>query len=175
MNTKKRRIVTPALALLFGLVAGQTSTPVQAAAVSEFATTGVLSAPVGFDLAPLPELVPGPYVATLTDLEFPAPFDLLAMGVSSGDGLEGLVFLNGGGPASASFTFDAVSGSEYFLGVVGVPGTFNPGAGLPSIQLGSYSVSISAVPIPAAVLLMGSALLGLVLLVRRQEPGPLPA
>lgn len=138
-----------------------------AAAVTEFETSGFFSGPLDFSVQKLPEFVPGAYRASLIDLQFPAPFDAIAMGISSDQGLLGIVALNDG-MTSGSFAFDVLPDTEYFLGIIGFPGTFAPGPGLPEVQLGSFSASVSAVPIPAAIVMMGSALFGLVVVMRRR-------
>lgn len=101
----------------------------------------------------------GAYQATLTDFGFPAAFDVLIMSVSTAT--EAKVQLLGPG----SDVFDAVSGTTYFVNVAGVPSTTGPFAGL---DLGQFGAAVTAVPVPPAVWLLGSALLGL-LTVRRNS------
>ena len=100
----------------------------------------------------------GNYKATLTDFEFPVP--MIAAGMNVTTATESLGSLL----APGSFTFDAVPG-EYFVSFFGF-------AGAPPPSLGQYGIEISqiaAVPVPAAVWLFGSGLLGLIGIARRKK------
>ena len=140
--------------------------------VTEFTTSGILpDAGSPASVYALPSFMPGTYVAQLTDLQFPASFEWLRMGISkAGFGLVDSVILTGGA-ATGGFTFDVLPNADYFLGIVGVAGVYAPVAGLPEIRLSSYAANISLVPIPAAALLMSSALVGLVVVARRRRSG----
>ena len=95
-----------------------------------------------------------PYRATLTDFEFPEPMDQSGMAVTTATELLGS--LN----APGSFTFDATPG-EYFVSFFGEAGA--------STSYGMYGIEISQVPVPAAVWLFGSGLIGLVGMMRRRK------
>ena len=95
----------------------------------------------------------GTYIATLTDFEFPEPMDQSGMAVTTATELLGS--LN----APGSFTFDATPG-EYFVSFFGEAGA--------STSYVMYGIEISQVPLPAAVWLFGSGLLGLIGIARRK-------
>jgi len=63
--------------------------------------------------------------------------------------------------APGSFTFDAAPG-KYFVSFFGFADTSAP-------QLGQYGIEISQIPIPAAVWLFASGLLGLITISRREK------
>jgi hypothetical protein len=94
-----------------------------------------------------------PYMAILTDFEFPEPMAQSGMAVTTATELLGS--LN----APGSFTFDATPG-EYFVSFFGEAGA--------STSYGMYGIEISQVPLPAAVWLFGSGLLGLIGIARRK-------
>ena len=97
----------------------------------------------------------GSYMATLTDFEFLAPMELTGMNVTTATESLGSLAKPG------SFTFDAEPGEYYvsFFGLAGKPP-------YPS----QYGIEISqvVVPVPAAVWLFGSGLLGLIGVARRK-------
>jgi len=102
----------------------------------------------------------GSYMATLTDFEFPEPMIESGMSVVSATKLLGSL------KAPGSFNFDAMPG-KYFV-------TFYGFADVSAPQLGQYgieisSVEISQVPVPAALWLFGSGLIGLVGVMRRNN------
>ena len=101
----------------------------------------------------------GSYMATLTDFEFPVPMIATGMSVTT------TTDLLGGLLAPGSFNFDATPGN-YFVSFFGFADMSVP-------QLGQYGIEISqvpaAVPVPAAVWLFGSGLLGLVGMTRRKK------
>jgi hypothetical protein len=97
----------------------------------------------------------GIYKATLTDFEFPVPMIATGMSVTTAtDSLGSLL-------APGSFNFDATPG-DYFVSFFGF-------ADLSAPQLGQYGIEISQVPVPAAVWLFGSGLIGLVGVARRRK------
>jgi len=96
----------------------------------------------------------GTYIAILTDFEFPEPMDQSGMAVTTATELLGS--LN----APGSFTFDATPG-EYFVSFFGEAGA--------STSYGMYGIEISQVPVPAAVWLFGSGLIGFVGVARRRK------
>ena len=97
----------------------------------------------------------GSYKATLTDFEFPIPMLATGMSVTTATDLLGSLL------APGSFNFDATPG-KYFVSFFGFADTSAP-------QLGNYGIEISQIPIPAAVWLFGSGLLGLCLISRRNK------
>ena len=97
----------------------------------------------------------GSYKATLTDFEFPEPMISAGMSVVTATELLGSLL------APGSFTFDAMPGN-YFVTFYGFADTSAP-------QLGQYGIEISQVPVPAAVWLFGSGLIGLVGVARRRK------
>lgn len=97
----------------------------------------------------------GTYVATLTDFEFSAPMTATGMSVTTAtDSLGSLL-------APGSFNFEATPG-DYFVSFFGFADVFLP-------QLGQYGIEVSQIPVPAAVWLFGSGLLGLVGIARRRK------
>lgn len=101
---------------------------------------------------------PPTYKATLTDLSYSLglpDFQKLSMSITKGS----LVLGNTIGPGS--FFFDVVLGESYFLNIFGI-------AGLPD-NLGLFNATIEAVPIPPAFMLLGSGIIGLVVLRRRRR------
>ena len=94
-----------------------------------------------------------PYMAILTDFEFPEPMAQSGMAVTTATELLGS--LN----APGSFNFDATPG-DYFVSFFGEAGA--------STSYGMYGIEISQVPLPAAVWLLGSGLIALVGVGRRR-------
>ncbi|RPJ07361.1 MAG: hypothetical protein EHM37_18060 [Deltaproteobacteria bacterium] len=104
------------------------------------------------------DVSPTLYKATLTDLSFTLglpDFQKLSLSVNKGSTVLGYTI----GPGS--FFFDVVLGESYFLNIFAK-------AGIPD-DFGLLNVKIEAVPVPPAVLLLGSGLLGLVMMRRRSR------
>ena len=101
----------------------------------------------------------GSYLATLTDFEFTAPMTDTGMNVTTATDLLGSLL------APGSFNFDATPGN-YFVSFFGFADLSGP-------QIGQYGIEISqassAVPVPAAIWLFGSGLIGLVGMTRRRK------
>ena len=97
----------------------------------------------------------GSYKATLTDFEFPMPMVATGMSVTTATDLLGSLL------APGSFNFDAAPGS-HFVSFFGFADTTAP-------QLGQFGIEISQVPVPAAVWLFASGLLGLITISRREK------
>jgi hypothetical protein len=98
------------------------------------------------------------YSVTLTDFEFPAAFNYLGVAVTtSTDMVVSLV-----GPGTT--TFAAEMGTTYFANVLGaaadLPGSDLPGSGL-------FGIRIATVPLPSALYLLGTGILALAALKRR--------
>jgi hypothetical protein len=102
----------------------------------------------------------GSYLATLTDFEFPTPLEETGMSITTATEMLGNLV------APGSFTFEATPG-EYFLSFFGFADTTSP------TMLGQYGIEVSMtempeIPVPAAVWLFGSGLIGLVGVARRK-------
>ena len=98
----------------------------------------------------------GNYRATLTDFAFPVAMMDSGMSVTTTtDSLGSLM-------APGSFTFNATAGN-YFVSVYGAADTLAP------LELGLYGIEISQVPVPAAIWLFASGLLGLVGIAKRKK------
>jgi hypothetical protein len=97
----------------------------------------------------------GLFKATLTDFEFLAPFDVLALAILKGKEIVGDPLLGSG-----MFKFLADPGS-FTANVLGVAGNE------PDLSL--FRVQVSSVPIPAPALLFASGLIALIALRRRRS------
>ncbi len=98
----------------------------------------------------------GSYMATLTNFDFPAVMIDTGMNVFTATHMLGRTLVAG------SFTFDATPGM-YSVGFFGIA---DPETGS---QLGQYGMQISQIPVPAAVRLFGSGLLGLAVISRYKK------
>lgn len=103
----------------------------------------------------------GSYLATLTDFEFPTPLEETGMSITTTTEMLGNLV------APGSFTFEATPG-EYFISFFGFADTTS------STMLGQYGIDVSMteipeIPVPAAVWLFGSGLIGLVGIARRKQ------
>jgi len=101
---------------------------------------------------------PYTYQATLADLSV-APwfgFDFLFLQVSTSTKIAGSI----GSPGS--FTFIAEPGKTYFASVFG--NAINTGA-----NTGYFGVEIKTIPIPATLMLLGSSLVGMMVIRRKQQ------
>ena len=129
--------------------------PHYAGASTVFETTGWIVGTEGLNYEFVADTAPYTYRATLSDLsENPSfGFEYLFLSITtSTDTVDSIV-----GPGS--FTFAAIPGETYFANIFGTGGG-TVGAGL-------FGVEVTAVPIPPSLILLGSSLLGLVLLRRR--------
>jgi hypothetical protein len=97
----------------------------------------------------------GHFKATLTDLEFLVPFEVLALAILKGKEIIGDPVLGSG-----MFKFQADPGI-YSANVLGVAGEE------PDLSL--FRIQVSTVPIPAPALLFASGLIALVALRRRRS------
>lgn len=100
----------------------------------------------------------GTYIATLTDFEFPLAMISTGMSVTTATDLKGSLM------APGSFLFEATQGEAYFVSFFGFADTTTS---LP--PLGQYGIEISQVPVPSAVWLFGTGLIGFVGLSRRKK------
>jgi hypothetical protein len=96
----------------------------------------------------------GTYEVKLVDFEFPTPFDILTLGIVQD--LEPL----GIGFGTGSFTFDVLTPGMLKAHLAAVPGAGG---------IGTYAFEIKAIPLPPAVFLFLSGLIGLLLVHRRPD------
>ncbi len=122
-----------------------------------FETTGWIIGKEGLVYQFVADKTPLTYKATITDLSISPAFGLEDLFLSVSSSTEVLGFRFGEG----SFTFDVDFGATYFANV------FANGAG--DQEAGNFGLKIEAVPIPAAVFLLGSGLLGLIVIRRRRS------
>ena len=101
----------------------------------------------------------GSYMATLTNFNFPAFMIDTGMDVVTATQFLGSTL------GAGSFTFDATPG----IYSVGFFGTADPSTLSNPSNLGMYGMQISQIPIPAAVWLFASGLLGLVVVSRNKK------
>jgi hypothetical protein len=129
--------------------------PFYAGASTVFETTGWILDTDALTYNFVADTAPYTYRATLADLS-EAPyfgFDFLYLSITTAtDTVDSIV-----GPGS--FTFPAVPGETYFANVFGDAGG--------DMQAGLFGLEIKAVPIPPSLILLGSSVLGLVLIRRR--------
>ena len=133
------------------------SSPHYAGASTVFETTGWIQETTGLTFDFVADTAPFTYSATLSDLsETPFfGFDFLYLSITTAtDTVDSIV-----GPGS--FTFAAIPGETYFANIFGTGGG-TVGAGL-------FGLEIAAVPIPPALWLFGSGLLGLIGISRRKK------
>ena len=134
-----------AVAVALGAVANANAQIVPVLEVTDTLSASTLSASHLFNIS-----TPGSYIATLIDNEIFTPFVELGLGVAKTGGATLGSILSPG-----SFTFDATSTGSFTAIVGGVVG-----AG--PIPVGTYSVSIAAVPEAEtwAMMLVGMGLIG---------------
>ena len=131
--------------------------PLSAGATTVYETTGWLTGAEGMGLVFefTADVAPYTYVATLTDLsEDPFfAFEFLFLSITTAtDTVDSIV-----GPGS--FSFVAIPDETYFANIFGIGGG-TVGAGL-------FGLQVTAVPIPSALVLLGSGIFALVALKRR--------
>ena len=131
------------------------SSPHYADASTVFETTGWIQETTGLTFDFVADTAPFTYTATLSDLsETPIfGFDFLYLSITTSTGIVDSIV----GPGT--FSFLATPGETYFANVFGTGGG-TVGAGL-------FGLEVTAVPIPPSLILLGSSILGLVLLRRR--------
>ena len=129
--------------------------PHYAGASTVFETTGWIQETIGLNFDFVADTAPYTYRATLSDLsEDPLfGFDFLYLSITTATGTVDSIV----GPGS--FPFAAIPGETYFANIFGTGGG-TVGAGL-------FGLEVTAVPIPPSLILLGSSVLGLVLLRRR--------
>ena len=104
------------------------------------------------------DIAPFTYKATITDLSVAPAFGLEDLFLSISTSTEVIDYIFGEG----SILFPVVEGATYFANV------FATGGG--DLEAGNYGLKIEAVPIPAALLLLGSGLSCLIAIRRRYSP-----
>ena len=131
------------------------SIPQFAGASTVFETTGWITGTEGVTFAFEADTAPYTYKATLSDLsEDPFfGFDFLFLSITTAtDTVDSIV-------SPGSFSFDATPGETYFANIFGTGGG--------AVGAGLFGLEITAVPVPPAVLLLGSGLLALFALKRK--------
>jgi hypothetical protein len=98
------------------------------------------------------------YQAVLTDFADPVPFLFLSLSITKGGTKIGSLT-----SPDTTLTFDVEKGASYFANVLGVPGQI-PGT---DQSAGLFNLKITAVPVPSALLLLGTGLVGLIAIRRR--------
>ena len=131
------------------------STPQFAGASTVFETTGFIIGTEGVTFDFEADTAPFTYRATLSDLS-EAPifgFDYLYLSLTtSTDTVDSIT-----GPGN--FTFEATPGKTYFANIFGIGGG--------DVDAGLFGIEITAVPVPPALLLLGSGLFALFALRKR--------
>lgn len=159
MNHLLRRVFS-GLTVCAWLLLGA-SGPASASTTPIFEYVDTIFGPADAESTPFTIAAPGTYMAKLTDLTFfpGASFGTVALGISTSSQLFGSTFLvSPSANDSAWFTFTATPG-KYFSNVLAT-----------CAGLCTYGVEITAVvPVPPAVLLFGSGLIGMVMVGRRRS------
>lgn len=131
--------------------------PLHAGAATVFETTGWIIGSEGLVYEFTADIEPLTYQATITDLSVEPAFGLtnLFLSIATSTGVIDFRFGEG------SFVFPVIEGNTYFANV------FGKGGG--DLEAGNFGLKIEAVPIPPGLILLGSSVLGLVLLRRRKR------
>jgi len=129
--------------------------PHYAGASTVFETTGWITESTGISFDFVADTAPFKYRATLSDLSVDPFFGFEFLYLSITTSTETVDSIVGPG----SFTFAATSGETYFANIFGTGGG--------TIGAGLFGINITAVPIPPSLILLGSSILGLILLRRR--------
>jgi len=147
-------------AFLAGMVVVLLVIPTYSAASNVVDVTQFIFGPVGGENIPFQATEePLTYKAVLTDFEFAVPFQFISLSITRGGAM--IDSLTGPG----SFTFSVEKDASYVANVLGVPGQI-PGT---DQSAGLFNLQITAVPIPGSIMLLGSGMLGLVVLRRRRR------
>lgn len=120
-----------------------------------FETTGWITETTGLSYDFVADTAPYTYLATFSDLSEDPYFGFEILYLSITTATENVKSIVGPG----GFSFKAIPGETYFANVFGTGGG-DLGAGL-------FGLEIKAVPIPPSLILLGSSLLGLVLIRRK--------
>ena len=161
-NTNVKRL-TALLATSLLLAAAPLAS--QGATIVHQATHGVLGMDTVEDVFTVP--VAGPYQILVTDRDGPGdvfqPFEILKVGLAE---CSTCTFIREAElPSPFVFSFDGAPGVEYVIDFFAkVANSTSGGTGV-----GIFHYDVALVPIPASVLLLGSAMLGLVVVRRRRS------
>ena len=131
--------------------------PHSAGASTVFETTGWILETTGLNFDFDADTGPFTYSVTLSDLST-APFfgfEFLFLSITVGGNVVDSIV----GPDT--FTFEAIPGETYFANIFGIPGG--------DLEAGLFGLEVKAVPIPPGLVLLGTSVLGLVLLRRRER------
>lgn len=133
------------------------SIPQFAGASTVFETTGWITGTegVGVTFEFEADTAPYTYMATLSDLSEDPFFGFAFLYLSLTTSTDTVDSITGPG----SFTFEAIPGETYFANIFGTGGG--------TIGAGLFGVEITAVPVPPALLLLGSGLFALFALRKR--------
>ena len=134
--------------------------PSSAGATTVYETTGWITETEGVVLDFTADISPYTYVATITDLSV-SPyfgFDFIFLSISRATELIDSLYVEGG---HGSIAFDVLPGETIFANI------FGDGGGL--FDSGNFGLQINAVPIPPALMMLGSGLLAIVALKRRKK------
>lgn len=125
-------------------------------------TIGWITGTEAVDFAFTADISPYTYIATLTDLNWSSltGFEVLALSIATSTThiADKLVDLDVG---YGSIIFDAKPGEKLFASVLGKAGG--------ELGMGKFGLNISAVPIPSALMLLGSGIFALLALKRRNK------
>jgi hypothetical protein len=102
--------------------------------------------------------VAGQYKAIIWDFDTPGEFDTLLFAITTTSPLGFIDSVDGAG-GTAMFTFTAAPGINYSANIAAITGTTG---------IGLFGAEVSLIPIPPSLLLLGSGLLGLVVMRRRR-------
>lgn len=110
----------------------------------------------------------GQYQLSLRDFVFPSRLDTLLVSVTQGSNELARIALDGKGAASGTALFDLVGGSNYYFSLYSYSSKATP-VGLYGVDLSLIKpLAPSAVPVPAAAILMLSGLAGVAGFARRK-------
>lgn len=152
----KKKILLASLAILLLVM------PLSAGATLVDGTTGWITGTEGVVFDFTADVSPYTYIATLTNLSVGSNFgfDYLFLSISTFDEILGWVEADPAvGKDSLSVRFDVEAGKQYFANIFGV------GSG--PFGSGNFGLEVTAVPVPSALLLLGSGIFALFALKRK--------
>ena len=135
--------------------------PPCAGATTVFETTGWIIGTDGVNYSFVADQAPYTYEATLADLSDPPTFgfDFIYLKITTAtESLEPVGSIDKPG----SFTFTATPGETYHANLFGIASEEGVNAGL-------YGIEVATVPIPTTLMLLGSGLVGLVVVRRKKN------
>lgn len=136
-----------ALALAFGLAAQVQASTVVYQDFDVVTHDTVFTTPFAVD-------APGTYRAVLVDFAYPDPFDILSLAITQDGNPLGIGFGTG------TFLFDVATPGTLMAHLAAIPGDSGEGV---------YGLQVLPVPLPAAIWLFLSALIGIVGVGRRDQ------